>query len=709
MNPYSIPPLVTALLALVLCFFVISRNPRSIVNLTFAAGSFSTTYWQGTWAVLFNIEDPNLALLIVKIGYSGIIFIPVVFFHFIDSFTRSGEKRLVVLFYIVGITFLIFLWFSNLYIIGAQRFFWGFYPKKGVLHPLYIVALAVMFFRGLYLLVRYRQQVSTQPIRVNQANYVIASTIIYGFASSDFLVNYGFEVYPIGFLFTTTYTLVTAYAIIRYRLLDINVFIRKTLVYALLLLLLLLPCYFLVVVGQQWLFGRVNYPFSFMILVLFIVVGFLFPKFRFKTEAALERVLFKERYDYRETLLRFSGDMVSIVDLETLSNKLLTTIAMALGIEKASLFLFDEIKGSFGLKTSIGLDLNHFRVALLPWDDPLVRELTKRPQPLVREELEMAHDRPGAKELAQKMGELEAEVTLPLRATEKPIGILSLGYKEGREMYSHEDLELLSTLTNQAAIAIENARLYENLKQSQSIIRRADRLSSLGMLTAGLAHEIRNPLVAIRTFTQLLPERYQDQEFREEFKSIALREVDRICGLVNDLLSFARPSTPNVAAEDINEIVEGIARILETEAKERGVQIYRRLAPDLPKVFVDKEQIKQVSMNVILNAIQSIEGEGVVEVSTRLFTRDGAERFVQIGVRDSGMGIPEKDIENIFNPFFTTKKGGSGLGLSISHQIVQEHRGYIIVESKVGEGTTFFVNLPIRQNHKAANTRPRNS
>jgi len=234
------------------------------------------------------------------------------------------------------------------------------------------------------------------------------------------------------------------------------------------------------------------------------------------------------------------------------------------------------------------------------------------------------------------------------------------------------------------------------LKQSQDLIRRADRLSSLGMLTAGLAHEIRNPLVAIRTFTQLLPERYQDPEFRNSFQAVALKEVDRICSLINDLLNFARPSTPNVSAEDINEIVEGIVRILETEAREKEVQIYRRLASSLPKIFIDKEQIKQVSMNIILNALQSIEGRGVVEVSTRLFTKNHSDQYIQIEIRDSGAGIPGGDLENIFNPFFTTKKDGGGLGLSISHQIVQEHGGYIVVESQVGKGATFFLNLPVR-------------
>jgi signal transduction histidine kinase len=234
------------------------------------------------------------------------------------------------------------------------------------------------------------------------------------------------------------------------------------------------------------------------------------------------------------------------------------------------------------------------------------------------------------------------------------------------------------------------------LKQSQNLIRRADRLSSLGQLTAGLAHEIRNPLVAIRTFTQLLPERYEDNEFRTSFQSLALKEVDRICGLVNDLLSFARPSTSNVSLENLNEIVDGIGRILEGGAKEKGVQIYRRLTTNLPKIYIDKEQIKQVCMNVILNAIQAMEHGGVVEVSTRLFTKDDAEQFIQVGVRDSGVGIPKHDLENIFNPFFTTKKDGIGLGLAISNQIIQEHGGYIVVESQVNKGTTFLINLPLK-------------
>ena len=362
------------------------------------------------------------------------------------------------------------------------------------------------------------------------------------------------------------------------------------------------------------------------------------------------------------------------------------------------MYLLDETKGVYNLKVNIGLAKDRYPQALLSKSDPLIEHLTSIQEGVVKEELEMAPDKMSGLQVAETMGGLEAEISVPILSKDKLIGILNLGHKEEKEIYSSEDLELLSTLANQAAIAIENARLYENLKQSQDTLRRADRLSSLGLLTAGLAHEIRNPLVAIRTFTQLLPERYNDAEFREGFQGLALKEVDRICGLINDLLSFARPSRPNVAEENMNDVVDGIARILETEAKEKGVEITRDFGPNLPRVWIDREQMKQVFMNLILNAIQAMREGGSIFLSTRLNSRNDARhpgQFVQVEVRDTGAGIPTENLDHIFDPFFTSKDEGSGLGLSISHQIVQEHGGYVTVESKVDVGTTFCINLPI--------------
>jgi signal transduction histidine kinase len=696
---YAIPPLATALLSLGLGVFILAKNRRSQLNWTFASWCFLTCYWQSCWTILFNLNRPQDAELLARLGYSGIIFIPIVFFHFVVEFTKSSHRRFLShFFYGLGGMFLLSNWLTNFFVAGVYHYQWGYYPRGGRLHVFYLLFLLVMLLSGLRLLWRFKNRSTDQPTRLNQTKYVIASTLIYSMAGIDFLANYGIPYYPLGLVFTNVHACIIAYAIIQYRLLDVGVVIKRSLIYALVLIALLVPCYVVVIGGQLYSFGSISYLFSSLTLVLLLGVGFLFPKFRFKTEDALERALFRRRIDYRETLLRSSRDMVSIVEVKTLSENLVHTIGSALGVEKVSLLLNNDSKRAYELEAAVGVNFDHPRAILLASESPWIQEIRRRRGPLVKEDLEWIPLGPGTSQTIETMEALGAEISLPILSKGKLIGILNLGHKEDKTIYSDEDLELLSTLANQAAIAIENARLYENLKQSQDTLRRADRLSSLGLLTAGLAHEIRNPLVAIRTFTQLLPERYNDAEFREGFQGLALKEVDRICGLINDLLSFARPSKPNVSPEAINDVVENITRILETQAKEKNVAIFREFSENLPKVWIDREQMKQVFMNLILNAIQAMQEGGSLSIATRSVARTGADpvgEFVQVEVRDTGIGIPEDNLQHIFDPFFTSKDEGSGLGLAVSHQIVQEHGGFVTVESTVGKGTAFFVHVPV--------------
>ena len=307
----------------------------------------------------------------------------------------------------------------------------------------------------------------------------------------------------------------------------------------------------------------------------------------------------------------------------------------------------------------------------------------------MREELIKEGHIPERSSIINQMSSLDAEVSIPLISRGQLIGIINLSHKFNKDIYSQEDIELLSTLANEAAIAIENARLYEDLKKSKSYIRRADRLASLGTLTAGLAHEIRNPLVAIKTFTQLLPERLEDEEFRKHFLSVASGEVDRISSLVNELLEFARTSDPKFEMEDVNGILDGMILLISTESKKKHIEIVKEYGQDLPLISIDREQIKQVFLNILLNAIEATSENGKIIVDTRSFVKPGGEPYLQIRFTDTGCGIPREHLEDIFNPFFTTKNTGSGLGLSISHQIVQDHKGYIDVESEIRQRDLF--------------------
>ena len=415
---------------------------------------------------------------------------------------------------------------------------------------------------------------------------------------------------------------------------------------------------------------------------------------RLQAETTVEQYLFKDKYDYNKTISDLSKAMVSILDINELCRKIISTTTEALKVEKASVFIFNEEKDAFLLCDARGLEgytiANSYRK-----DDQFFKLLERRREITIREELERYQHNPDMQTIYQMMTRMGAETCIPLIAKQRLIGIINLGIKGNKKMYTHEDLELLTTLANSATIGIENAQLYENMKNTKKIMLRADRLASLGTLAAGLAHEIRNPLVAIKTFTQLLPERFDDEEFRNYFTSVAAGEIDRISTLITELLEFSRPSGPFFQQENLNDILDKMITLIKTEAKQKELTIEATLADDLPTVTVDKEQMKQVFINILLNAIQATPEKGTILVETRKIVKsNGGPGFVQVEISDTGIGIPEEELDKIFTPFFTTRAKGSGLGLAISHQIIQEHEGTIDVKSAVQKGTTFIINLP---------------
>jgi signal transduction histidine kinase len=237
--------------------------------------------------------------------------------------------------------------------------------------------------------------------------------------------------------------------------------------------------------------------------------------------------------------------------------------------------------------------------------------------------------------------------------------------------------------------------LYGELRASQVMLARSDRLAAVGTLAAGIAHEIRNPLVAVQTFVQLLPERLDDPEFRTTFTQLTSSELERVATLINDLLTFARPAPVTASAVQINDLAEQVTRLLAGQAKKKGVALTTRLARELPPFIVDPEQIKQVFMNLMLNALQATSAGGAVTMATAQQRGSDGQEYCLIEIQDTGEGIPATHKEEIFNPFFTTKTAGTGLGLFITHQIIKEHGGSIDVESTVGQGTRVLARLPL--------------
>ena len=229
----------------------------------------------------------------------------------------------------------------------------------------------------------------------------------------------------------------------------------------------------------------------------------------------------------------------------------------------------------------------------------------------------------------------------------------------------------------------------------------ADRLAAIGTLAAGVAHEIRNPLVSVRTFIQLLPERLDDVEFRTSFRDLALGEIDRICALINDLLAFSRPAQAKRESTDPAEVARQIVRLLDAEARKHDVTLLCEAHERTPRVWAVEAQLRQVLLNLVLNAIQATPPAGRVHVATAEEVRHGS-RWCRLDVADTGAGIPAAHVTHIFDPFFTTKQLGSGLGLFIARRIVDEHEGSIHAANASGGGTIVTVRLPVEGNDERA-------
>lgn len=229
------------------------------------------------------------------------------------------------------------------------------------------------------------------------------------------------------------------------------------------------------------------------------------------------------------------------------------------------------------------------------------------------------------------------------------------------------------------------------VKDLQEKIRRSEHLASLGRLAAGMAHEIRNPLSSIRGFAQFFVNRFKGREEEYAYASIMVKEVDRLNRVISDLLEFARPKRLHLERQNLENICENTLLLLEEELKKKNIKVEKIYEPGLPLVMVDRDQISQALLNLLLNSIESIDGEGNIRLCLQKGIQPGT---IEIGIEDTGQGIPVRDLEKIFEPFFSTKRKGTGLGLAIVHQIITNHGGAIKVDSEKGKGTVFTISLP---------------
>jgi len=511
----------------------------------------------------------------------------------------------------------------------------------------------------------------------------------------------------------TIYLYFLSQTIQRHRLLDLNELLGKIVVLACVGLVLALIFGVLV----RWTGSASTGLFFFNTMVASFVILILFEPLKAKVEEKVLAFFFAERFEFVQALGALRQRMAGIIDVRELGQVVLDGLYETRRVTHASIYLLaDDGLGYRRLEyrgpaptpyidaaTVRALVQNAQAGQKAQLVELVERRLSELRQMLPESDTEssaLAEERTRLSEIGAAMAAMRAGVTIPLVASARVVGFLCLLDDRVPEAFASDELAAMLEVGEQAAITIENSRLYEKMKER-------DRLAALGEMAAGLAHEIRNPLGAIKGAAQYLdPGQFQGGD--AEILQIIVEEVNRLDGVVAQFLDYSRPF-PNVGSgkfqnTDVNDVLWKTMKLIESSLPQ-NVALELDLTPNLPAVHADAEQLKQVFINLALNAVQAMPDGGRLTVRSRrphapveLGLSESTPRYsadqIEVRFADTGAGIPEDALDRIFIPFYTTKTKGTGLGLAISQRIVKGHGGTIEVQSRVGEGTEFVLRFP---------------
>jgi ammonium transporter, Amt family len=431
----------------------------------------------------------------------------------------------------------------------------------------------------------------------------------------------------------------------------------------------------------------------------------LWDEFQTKQEkiiAELERV--------RElSLLHDIGQSMHTLDLDEILELILQGVAQGIGFDRVRLYLLDPTQKLLICKVAVGVEKDQIENLSLPYDreDNIVSRAMMERRPFIVEDA--IRDPRVNRDLIRFLG-VKSLAVVPLLSRDKVLGGIAADNLVSQTLITEEKLQSLSIFTNQAALALENALMYEELrnlstqleervkisteklKGTQRQLFQSEKLSALGKLSAGIAHEIRNPLTSIKILIHSLVDESATKTSREKDLAVIENEIERVNKIIKQFLNFARPRPPSLKLTDVPNVLEETLALVIYEIENQGVTLQRNYAPGLPLVPMDREQMKQVFLNLILNALQAMEHGGRLIVSTGIrspLPGNQGDSGVSISFEDSGKGIPMELQSKIFEPFFSTKEEGIGLGLPVAQRIVEEHGGEIRLESVPGKGTVF--------------------
>jgi len=407
-----------------------------------------------------------------------------------------------------------------------------------------------------------------------------------------------------------------------------------------------------------------------------------------------EQVL-RQRNQELAILTEVSRTIISSLDLEEVLTAAVEGVRRILPVAAGVLVLMDEETGDMTFcKTVAG---NHPLMGRpLPMDRSIIRHVVATGQPYLTNDVSL--DPLFSPQVDGWGPQTRSVLCVPLLVREQVIGALELADKIGGP-FTETDRDLLQTLAGSVAVAVENAQLYAEvndyaraLERSQAQLIQAEKMAAIGRLAASIAHEINNPLQAIHNTIHLAMTDRLPPEKRGEYLGMAQKEVERLIEIVQRMLEFYRPSKGGIVQTDVNRLLRDALAIADKRLQHGCVRVSARFADGLPPILGVPDQLTQVFLNIIINAVEAMPDGGDLRVGT-LLTDD--RRWVLVAFQDSGPGLTAEQIAHIFEPFYTTKPSGTGLGLAISYGIVERHGGTIEVSSQPGQGATFVVRLPV--------------
>lgn len=817
---------------LFLGIFVFRKNPRSRLNRLFLGFTLNACVWTIAVMTVLFFNDYEDLLLAIRISHAVAATTPWFIFALVFCFEDDIKFPYKSVILLLALSLILSAAsFTPAIIKGVAVPLENKEPLYGPLFPLYTILFSGI---GVYtFIVLYRKILFSRGLVRYQYRFFIGGILVsyvMGSLSNIFLPLLGvkaIDLRPFGPVFTLIMIASISYAIVKFRLMDIRLALRKVVANIFTIVLFAGVFISLLLVAEKNSQGFVEANILYFIILPIILTALFYQPVKDQIQFLVNLVFFRGRDDYHDIMLEENKSMISILNMDKLLHFLVDKMVNTISIESAVFFL-KEVDGSFTLAAEEYL-LNPPPVQadrLLQSDNPLVNYLQEKASIMLLTDLNGMRDAEKRELLSAEMKKLGAEAAVPVLMEGRLEGILFLGYKQSGDPYSREDVHLFSALALHVAVALKNAQLYneildikqylENIlknmgngliavdaqgrittfnssakkltgihpdkdvlgrgieevldpvladailhtlksgrnkseveielpsdlsssylccstarvgsletgeqgaimvlsdltriKELEREKNRTEKLASLGKLAAGIAHEIKNPLVSIKTFAELLPEKYDDYEFRHTFSQIVTGEINRINKLIMELLNFSRNNRPYLEKVDIWELMEEVLLLLFPRIDSQKILLHKNCHGDALVVKADREQMKQALFNICVNAVQAMPGGGELWVDVCLLPErvpagkslssstggspdSAAAGKLKIMIKDTGTGIAPEQQNRIFDPFYTTKPDGVGMGLSISHRIITDHGGSVQFFSN-STGTVFEIYLP---------------